>query len=101
MRVIVEYGIATAEGIAVDWVGENLYWVDSSLDQIEVAKFDGRYRTTVVSGQMQNLRAITLDPRKGCAVKFFNSIIHRRIYLFFCYFLVGCFGLTGKKAIHG
>lgn len=65
VKVIVEHGIATAEGIAVDWIGHNLYWVDSSLDQIEVSKFDGRWRTTVVSGQMQNLRAIAVDPRRG------------------------------------
>ncbi len=64
-RIIVEHGIATAEGIAVDWMGENLYWVDSSLDQIEVAKLDGSMRATVVAGKMQNLRALALDPREG------------------------------------
>ena len=36
VRPIVEHGIWTAEGLAVDWMGFNLYWVDSSLNQIEV-----------------------------------------------------------------
>ncbi|VDP10866.1 unnamed protein product [Soboliphyme baturini] len=65
VEVIVQYGIATAEGIAVDWIEKNLYWVDSSLDHIEVSKFDGRWRATIVSGQMQNLRALAIDSRKG------------------------------------
>lgn len=29
-------GLSTAEGLAVDWVAGNLYWVESSLHQIEV-----------------------------------------------------------------
>ncbi|XP_038049226.1 prolow-density lipoprotein receptor-related protein 1-like [Patiria miniata] len=62
---VVSAGLATAEGLAVDWVGSNLYWVESQLDQIEVSKLNGSFRTTVVAGQMANPRAITLDPRVG------------------------------------
>lgn len=29
-------GLSTAEGLAVDWLAENLYWVESRLHQIEV-----------------------------------------------------------------
>uniref|UniRef100_A0A1I7YDM3 EGF-like domain-containing protein n=1 Tax=Steinernema glaseri TaxID=37863 RepID=A0A1I7YDM3_9BILA len=32
---IVSFGIWTAEGIAVDWIGMNIYWVDSLLDEIK------------------------------------------------------------------
>lgn len=62
---IVSYGIWTAEGLAVDWMGQNVYWVDSWLDQIEVTNFNGTARTTVLSGDMKNLRSLTLDPSKG------------------------------------
>ncbi|XP_022111824.1 prolow-density lipoprotein receptor-related protein 1-like [Acanthaster planci] len=65
IQEVVSTGLATAEGLAVDWVGKNLYWVESQLDQIEVAKLNGSFRTTVVAGQMENPRAIALDPRKG------------------------------------
>ncbi|KFD53736.1 hypothetical protein M513_05441 [Trichuris suis] len=65
ITVVVQHGIATAEGIAVDWISRNLYWVDSTLDQIEAARFDGTWRTVIVSGEMQNLRALAIDPRKG------------------------------------
>ncbi|CAJ0573858.1 unnamed protein product, partial [Mesorhabditis spiculigera] len=64
-RPIVKYGVWTAEGLAADWLGKNIYWVDSFLDQIEMASFDGSMRTTVLRGDMYNLRALALDPKKG------------------------------------
>lgn len=63
--VVVRSGLLTAEGLAVDWIGLNLYWVDSNLDQIEVARVNGSFRRTLVAGDMSNPRAIALDPREG------------------------------------
>lgn len=60
-----ETGLSTAEGLAVDWVGENLYWVESSLEHIEVAKLNGSFRRTLISTDMDSPRAISLDPREG------------------------------------
>ena len=65
IEAIIENGLGTAEGLAVDWVGENIYWVESKLDQIEVAKLDGRYRRTLISNDIQSPRAIALDPHEG------------------------------------
>ena len=62
---IVDVGLATTEGLAVDWIGQNIYWVESNLDQIEVAKLDGSDRTTLIAGSMISPRAIVLDPRVG------------------------------------
>lgn len=62
---IVENGLATTEGMAVDWIANNIYWVESSLDQIEVAKLDGSSRATLIAGNISNPRAIVLDPRVG------------------------------------
>jgi low-density lipoprotein receptor-related protein 1 (alpha-2-macroglobulin receptor) len=36
IRPIVENGLKTAEGLAVDWIGGNLYWVESDLDQVSM-----------------------------------------------------------------
>lgn len=36
IEAVVRQGLSTAEGLAVDWVAGNLYWVESSLHQIEV-----------------------------------------------------------------
>ncbi|XP_026680974.1 low-density lipoprotein receptor-related protein 1B-like [Diaphorina citri] len=63
--VVVQTGLSTAEGLAVDWIGKNLYWVESNLDQIEVAKLSGQFRRTLIAGDMESPRAIALDPRFG------------------------------------
>ena len=65
IKAIIDVGLATTEGVAVDWVGGNIYWVESNLDQIEVAKLNGTNRTTLLAGAMQSPRAIVLDPRVG------------------------------------
>lgn len=62
---VVQSGLLTAEGLAVDWIGHNLYWVDSNLDQIEVAQINGSFRRTLIAGEMDSPRALALDPREG------------------------------------
>lgn len=62
---MIQYGLATPEGLAVDWIAGNIYWVESNLDQIEVAKLDGTMRTTLLAGDVEHPRAIALDPREG------------------------------------
>ncbi|KAG8452515.1 hypothetical protein GDO86_004341 [Hymenochirus boettgeri] len=64
-EVIIQHGLATPEGLAVDWIAGNIYWVESNLDQIEVAKLNGTMRTTLLAGDIEHPRAIALDPRNG------------------------------------
>ncbi|XP_061081754.1 low-density lipoprotein receptor-related protein 1B-like [Conger conger] len=65
IEVVVQHGLATPEGLAVDWIAGNLYWIDSNLDQIEVAKLSGYMRSTLIAGGMEHPRAIALDPGYG------------------------------------
>ncbi|XP_031438138.1 low-density lipoprotein receptor-related protein 1B isoform X1 [Clupea harengus] len=65
IEVVVQHGLATPEGLAVDWIAGNLYWIDSNLDQIEVAKLNGNMRTTLIAGGMEHPRAIAVDPGEG------------------------------------
>ncbi|CAH0551681.1 unnamed protein product [Brassicogethes aeneus] len=65
IEAVVQTGLSRAEGLAVDWIGENLYWIESNLDQIEVAKLNGSFRRTLVAGDMESPRAIAVDPRDG------------------------------------
>uniref|UniRef100_A0A3P9M179 Low density lipoprotein receptor-related protein 1Bb n=1 Tax=Oryzias latipes TaxID=8090 RepID=A0A3P9M179_ORYLA len=65
IEVVVQHGLATPEGLAVDWITGKLYWIDSNLDQIEVAKLNGEMRTTLIAGGMEHPRAIALDPGEG------------------------------------
>ncbi|XP_055493679.1 LOW QUALITY PROTEIN: low-density lipoprotein receptor-related protein 2a [Leucoraja erinacea] len=57
--------ITTPDGIAVDWVGKHIYWTDSSTNRIEVAELDGRYRKWLVSSQLQQPAAISVNPKLG------------------------------------
>ncbi|TRY82421.1 hypothetical protein DNTS_016378 [Danionella cerebrum] len=65
VEVVVQHGLATPEGLAVDWIAGNLYWIDSNLDQIEVSRLNGELRTTLIAGGMEHPRAIAVDPGQG------------------------------------
>lgn len=65
IEVVIQYGLATTEGLAVDWITDNIYWVESKLKQIEVARLDGSMRTTLIAEGVDHPRAIALDPRFG------------------------------------
>lgn len=55
------------EGLALDWVGSNIYWTDAGVNSIEMARMDGRYQHTVVKmmSKLMKPKAIVLDPHKG------------------------------------
>ena len=48
--------------LAVDWIGDNLYWVDTDAGVIEVADLDGRYRKPLFSINVDKPKAVALDP---------------------------------------
>jgi low-density lipoprotein receptor-related protein 1 (alpha-2-macroglobulin receptor) len=64
-QVVINQGLSTVEGIAVDWLNYKIYWIESKFDHIEVANLDGTQRTSIISGEMQNPRAIAVDPTNG------------------------------------
>ena len=53
------------DGLAVDWLGRNLYWTDTGTDRIEVAKLDGTSRKVLISRYLDEPRDINLDPIHG------------------------------------
>lgn len=63
--------LGSPEGIAVDHLGRNIFWTDSQLDRIEVARLDGRQRRILFDTGLVNPRAIVVDPVRGyeCVVK--------------------------------
>uniref|UniRef100_A0A8D8XPZ3 Low-density lipoprotein receptor-related protein 2 n=1 Tax=Cacopsylla melanoneura TaxID=428564 RepID=A0A8D8XPZ3_9HEMI len=58
------------EGIAVDWVGRKLYWLDRHSKQLDVAELDGTNRKTLKTA-IQDPRGITLHP--GIGYVYFSS----------------------------
>lgn len=51
------------ETIAVDWVGRNIYWTDSVMENIEVSTLDGRFRKVLIAQNITRPRGLALDPR--------------------------------------
>lgn len=60
---MIPWGVNVIEDLAVDWVGENLYWNDYALETVEVAKLDGSSRMVLFSENVTRPRGIELDPR--------------------------------------
>lgn len=61
-------GIHTVEGIAVDWMGNNLYWTDDGPKKtISVARLEkaSQTRKILIEGKMSHPRAIVVDPQHG------------------------------------
>lgn len=62
---IVEFGLDSPEGMAVDWVAHNLYWADTGSKKIEVARLDGSFRKVLFWERVEEPRSLALDPREG------------------------------------
>lgn len=62
---VVAGGIEAPDGLACDWVGRKLYWADSQTDRMEVANLDGTMRRVLYWRDMDQPRAIALDPAHG------------------------------------
>ena len=58
-------GVQRAEGLALDWLSGNIYWVDAEAKKIEVARKDGKHRKVLISNNLDRPRAITLHPMNG------------------------------------
>lgn len=62
---LIDSALHSPEGIAVDWVHNNIYWTDSGHKSISVATTDGKKRKVLVDNELREPRAIALDPRQG------------------------------------
>ena len=62
---VVTTGLAAPDGLACDWLGKKLYWTDSETNRIECANLDGSYRKVLFWRDLDQPRAISLDPLHG------------------------------------
>lgn len=58
-------GLASPDGLACDWLGSKLYWTDSETNRVEVAELDGTLRKVLFWQDLDQPRAIALDPSRG------------------------------------
>ena len=56
---------SNANGIAVDWIYNHIYWIDTTLKHIKMADLDGGLGKTLIKTDLGLPRAIVVDPIAG------------------------------------
>lgn len=64
-KTIVSTGLLTTNGIAVDWMANNIFWSDHELQLIEVAHLDGSCRKMLINGSLPDPRSLIVFPKRG------------------------------------
>lgn len=72
------------EGVAIDWVGRKMYWLDRHSKHLDVAELDGRNRKTLKAG-ISDPRGLAVHP--GTGYLYFTSW-HLQVGTIFTKFLV-------------
>ena len=72
-EIIIDSGLDLVEGLAIDWIAKNLYWVDSRLKTIEVSTIDGKNHIVLLSQNISQPRGICLDPREDARILFWSD----------------------------
>lgn len=67
-EVVIRIGVYYLDGIVVDWIVRNLYWIDIGIDRIEVARLNGIFRRVLISDDLDEFRVIVLDLVVGCVL---------------------------------
>lgn len=70
---VITSGADLIEGLALDWVANNLYWVDSRLNTIEVARENGSNRMVLISKDIDQPRGIAIDASPDARVLFWTD----------------------------
>uniref|UniRef100_A0A8W8N064 Low-density lipoprotein receptor-related protein 6 n=1 Tax=Magallana gigas TaxID=29159 RepID=A0A8W8N064_MAGGI len=58
-------GLVSPDGLACDWIAEKLYWADSETNRLEVSNLNGSFRSVLFWEELDQPRAIALDPLTG------------------------------------
>ncbi|XP_063705428.1 low-density lipoprotein receptor-related protein 4 [Culicoides brevitarsis] len=64
-KPLITTGLNTPNGLAVDWIADNIYFSDSAHKVIEVARLDGSSRKTLLKENIHDPRAMILYPKKA------------------------------------
>ncbi|XP_064614875.1 low-density lipoprotein receptor-related protein 6-like isoform X2 [Liolophura sinensis] len=61
-KEVIVGGVGAVQGMAVDWVANNLYWTDSVLKHIMVSRLDGSYQKILLNTPPQQPLGIAVHP---------------------------------------
>ncbi|XP_076114053.1 low-density lipoprotein receptor-related protein 4-like [Mytilus galloprovincialis] len=62
IKEVVQYGLESPGGLAVDWVHDLLFWTDAGTSTIEVTDLDGVYRKVLIWENLEKPRALVAHP---------------------------------------
>lgn len=79
-KTIVSINLTTPDGLAVDWIADNIYWTDAGRKVLEVARLDGSSRKIVVQDGLDEPRALAMFPHKGY-IKYNIFLLINRIFI--------------------
>ena len=65
VEVVLDEGIHTPEGLAIDWISRSFYWTDTGTDRIEVSDMRGAMRKIIIGEMLDEPRALAVDPYEG------------------------------------
>lgn len=64
-ETVIQDGLVSPAGLAIDWVTGKVYWTDSGTNRIEVATLDGHVRALLVWQNLAKPRDIVVNPLQG------------------------------------
>lgn len=64
-RNIITSGLKTTNGLAVDWIANNLYFSDTESSSIEVSRLDGSSRKVIINDNLNDPRSLAIFPQRG------------------------------------
>ncbi|XP_014229515.1 low-density lipoprotein receptor-related protein 6 [Trichogramma pretiosum] len=62
---VVDLGLETPDGLAIDWIAHNLYWSDTGTRRIEVIHLESFSRRALIWQDLIEPRCLALDPERG------------------------------------
>lgn len=63
--VVLSKNLTTPNGLAIDWIANNIYWAHLGKKVIEVARLNGQSRKVLLSENLDEPRSIAVFPKKG------------------------------------
>lgn len=64
-KTLIATGLQTPNGIAVDWIANNLFWSDTGAKVIEVSRLDGSCRKVLINSSLSDPRSLIVFPKRG------------------------------------
>ncbi|XP_060531905.1 low-density lipoprotein receptor-related protein 4-like [Cylas formicarius] len=65
VKTVARNNLSAPDGLAVDWIANNIYWTNTGNKIIEVARLDGSSRKTVIKDYLHDPRSIVIHPKRG------------------------------------